>query len=88
MINQILDTESVGIYSLGYRLGLIMNILLITPFSLVWTNLRMQINKSYNFKIITYRLFRIILFLSFLIITFLYFREFLDFLLIKIILIV
>ena len=70
MINQILDTESVGIYSLGYRLGLIMNTIINNSFSLVWTNLRMQINKSHNFKIITYRLFRIILFLSFLIITF------------------
>ena len=42
IIKDLLNLTDVGIYSLGYRLGAIMNILVITPFTLIWAPLRMQ----------------------------------------------
>ena len=59
IIKDLLDLSQVGIYSLGYRLGSIMNILLIMPFSLVWAPMRVEYAKnedhsSFSTKIISY----------------------------------
>ncbi|MFD3275478.1 lipopolysaccharide biosynthesis protein [Aquirufa echingensis] len=42
IIKDLLNLNDVGIYSLGYRLGSIMNVLLIMPLNLVWGPMRMQ----------------------------------------------
>ena len=65
MIDKLLDLKNVGIYSLGYRLGLIINIIIITPFSLVWSNIRMQINKLKSYNAVTSLIFRVINLVSF-----------------------
>tara|TARA_B100000963_G_C22583773_1_gene652073 strand:+ start:99 stop:1565 length:1467 start_codon:yes stop_codon:yes gene_type:complete len=59
MINQILSADEVGIYSLGYKLGLIINIILVIPFSQAWAPVKMEyLNdiRQYEFttKIISY----------------------------------
>jgi O-antigen/teichoic acid export membrane protein len=51
--------SEVGVYSLGYRLGSMINVLLIMPFGLIWAPIRMQNfkNKNYDFfvtKVISY----------------------------------
>ena len=48
IIKDLLDLSQVGIYSLGYRLGGFMNILVIMPFSLIWAPMRMQYAKNQN----------------------------------------
>lgn len=53
IIKDLLNLRDVGIYSLGYRLGSIMNILLVIPFSLVWGPLRMQHVKSSDVDVFT-----------------------------------
>ncbi|HTJ10955.1 MAG TPA: polysaccharide biosynthesis C-terminal domain-containing protein [Dinghuibacter sp.] len=59
IIKGLLPMSDVGIYSLGYRLGAVMNILLIVPFSLIWAPLRMQYagnlnNNRFVAKVISY----------------------------------
>ena len=59
LINQILNTNDVGVYSLGYKLGFIINILLVLPFSQAWAPLKMEFlydKRQYEFttKIISY----------------------------------
>lgn len=59
IINELLNLNDVGIYSLGYKLGAIINILIVVPFSLVWGPMRMQYVKSealpfYTVKVISY----------------------------------
>jgi O-antigen/teichoic acid export membrane protein len=53
IIKDLLNLNDVGVYSLGYRLGSIINILLIMPFTLVWAPLRMQNAKSKDAEIFT-----------------------------------
>ncbi len=48
IIKDVLDLSEVGIYSLGYRLGSVIQILVIVPFSLVWAPTRMQYWKDNN----------------------------------------
>jgi O-antigen/teichoic acid export membrane protein len=48
IIKDLLDLSQVGIYSLGYRLGAIINIIVIVPFSLIWSPMRMQYSKNSN----------------------------------------
>jgi O-antigen/teichoic acid export membrane protein len=59
IIKDLLNLTDVGIYSLGYRLGSVMNILLIMPFTLVWGPLRMQHAKNsdadvFSGKVVSY----------------------------------
>lgn len=53
IINELLDLNDVGIYSLGYRLGAIINILLVTPFAFVWAPMRMQYARSESLSLFT-----------------------------------
>jgi len=59
IIKDLLNLSQVGIYSLGYRLGAILNILVIMPFSLIWAPTRMQYANNpdaatFTTKIISY----------------------------------
>ena len=59
IINELLNLNDVGIYSLGYRLGAIINIFIVVPFSLIWAPMRMQYAKSealpsYTVKVVSY----------------------------------
>jgi O-antigen/teichoic acid export membrane protein len=59
IIKDLLNLTDVGIYSLGYRLGSVMNILVIMPFTLVWGPLRMQHAKNsdadvFSGKVVSY----------------------------------
>lgn len=59
IIKEMLPMSEVGIYSLGYRLGSIVNVLLIIPFGLIWAPTRMEYfkNKDYDFfvsKVVSY----------------------------------
>lgn len=59
IIKDLLTLNEVGVYSLGYRLGSIMNILVIMPFSLIWAPLRMQNAKKkdsniFSGKVVSY----------------------------------
>jgi len=53
IINKLLDLNDVGIYSLGYKLAGLINILIILPFSLVWAPMRMQYAKSEKLSFFT-----------------------------------
>jgi len=51
IIKDLLPMADVGIYSLGYRIGSMINVILIVPFSLVWAPLRMQYAKNENNRV-------------------------------------
>lgn len=51
IIRDLLPMADVGIYSLGYRIGSMINVILILPFSLVWAPVRMQYVKKENNRI-------------------------------------
>lgn len=46
VIKEMLSVADVGIYSLGYRIGSVFNILIYLPFALVWAPLRMEYRKN------------------------------------------
>jgi O-antigen/teichoic acid export membrane protein len=48
IIKDLLNLSQVGVYSLGYRLGAIINIIVIMPFSLIWAPIRMQYSNNIN----------------------------------------
>jgi O-antigen/teichoic acid export membrane protein len=48
IIKDLLSLNEVGIYSLGYRIGAVINIILILPFSLIWAPIRMEYSKNSN----------------------------------------
>lgn len=59
IIKDLLTLNDVGIYSLGYKLGSVMNILVIMPFTLVWGPLRMENAKNkdadiFSGKVVSY----------------------------------
>jgi len=59
IIKDILNLSDVGIYSLGYRISAVINVLYIAPFALIWAPMRMQHSKSQDFnklmtKVISY----------------------------------
>lgn len=47
-INKYCSLGDVGIYSLGYQIGMVVNILLILPFSQIWAPMRMQYRNDVN----------------------------------------
>jgi len=51
IIKDLLDLTDVGIYSLGYRIGSLINVLLIMPFCLVWAPWRIQHAKDSDMDI-------------------------------------
>ena len=58
-INKYCSLSEVGIYSLGYQIGMSINILLIFPFCQIWAPMRMQYRNDHNAdefykKILTY----------------------------------
>lgn len=58
-IKEYASISDVGIYSLGYRIGMLIHILMIMPFSMIWATLRMQNaknedNRRFVSKIISY----------------------------------
>jgi O-antigen/teichoic acid export membrane protein len=73
IIKDILSLSDVGIYSLGYRIAAVINVLYIAPFALIWAPMRMQNSKNGDFnelmtKVISYYSiigFFIVLFLVF-----------------------
>jgi O-antigen/teichoic acid export membrane protein len=48
IIKDLLNLSDVGIYSLGYRLGSVLNIMFVLPFSLIWGPVRMEYLKNKN----------------------------------------
>lgn len=48
IIKDLLSLAEVGVYSLGYRIASVMNVLLITPFVLIWAPIRMEYAKHSN----------------------------------------
>ena len=50
IMKDLLPMSDVGIYSLGCRIGVIINVILILPFSLIWAPIRMQYANSNNQK--------------------------------------
>lgn len=53
ILKDLLNLGEVGVYSLGYRLGSIMNIFVIMPFSLVWAPFRMKYSKNQDTNVFT-----------------------------------
>jgi O-antigen/teichoic acid export membrane protein len=58
-INKYCSLSEVGIYTLGYQIGSVINILLIFPFSQIWAPMRMQYRNDHNAdelykKVLTY----------------------------------
>lgn len=59
-INKYCSLADVGIYSLGYKIGMLVNILLVVPFSQIWTPMRMEyrhhrnVNEFYGLAITYY----------------------------------
>lgn len=48
IINNLLDLSNVGIYSLGVKIGNVLNVLIILPFSLIWAPMRMEYSSNDN----------------------------------------
>ncbi|WEK19655.1 MAG: oligosaccharide flippase family protein [Candidatus Pedobacter colombiensis] len=48
IIKSLLSTASVGIYSLGYKIGSLINVVLIMPFGLIWAPMRMKNANNLN----------------------------------------
>jgi len=48
IIKDLLGLSEVGIYSLGYRLGSVINIIFVIPFGLIWAPIRMEYLKHEN----------------------------------------
>jgi O-antigen/teichoic acid export membrane protein len=42
LLNQMTDTATVGVYSLGYRIAFIINLALVQPFTQIWAPMRME----------------------------------------------
>jgi O-antigen/teichoic acid export membrane protein len=42
LLNRMTDTATVGVYSLGYRIAFIINLMLVQPFGQIWTPMRME----------------------------------------------
>lgn len=53
LINHYGSLDDVGIYSLGFRIGSVMNVLLIVPFSLIWAPMRMEYHNDKNSREMT-----------------------------------
>ena len=45
-IKEYSSLSDVGIYSMGYKIGMIIHIIMIIPFSMIWTTMRMQYAKD------------------------------------------
>ena len=45
-IKEYASISDVGVYSLGYRIGMLIQVLMIIPFGMIWATLRMQNSKS------------------------------------------
>ncbi len=59
IIKELLPMSDVGIYSLAYRLGSMINVILVMPFSLIWAPIRLQylkkdVNDVFVTKVISY----------------------------------
>ncbi|MDC1416923.1 oligosaccharide flippase family protein [Flavobacteriaceae bacterium] len=59
ILNSLVGLSDVGIYSLGARIAVVINIIFIIPFSLIWAPMRMQYanssdNKEFTYKISSY----------------------------------
>lgn len=58
ILNQMLTTADVGIYSMGFRIAMLYNILIMVPFSMIWHPMMMEYRNDKNlpelFKKITY----------------------------------
>ena len=58
ILNQMLTTADVGIYSMGFRIAMLYNILIAVPFSMIWHPMMMEYRNDKNlpelFKKITY----------------------------------
>lgn len=59
IMNELLTLSDVGIYSLGYKIGSLINIILIVPFCYVWAPFRMEYlnnidNKEFTSKVFSY----------------------------------
>jgi O-antigen/teichoic acid export membrane protein len=57
IIKELLPMADVGIYSLGSRIAIVINVLLIVPFSLIWAPLRMQYASNENNHEFTVKVF-------------------------------
>lgn len=58
-IKEYSSLSDVGIYSMGYKIGMIIHVIMIIPFSMIWTTVRMQYakdkdNSAFVTKIISY----------------------------------
>ncbi|MFZ4801202.1 MAG: oligosaccharide flippase family protein [Chlorobium sp.] len=58
-INKYCSLADLGVYSLGYQIGMVINILLVFPFGQIWSPMRMQYRNDHNAdefykKVLTY----------------------------------
>lgn len=63
LLSKFTTLEDVGIYSVGFLLGSVINILLITPFSQIWAPMRMEYRNDKNAR----NLYKLVLFYYFII---------------------
>ena len=70
IMNELLTLSDVGIYSLGYKIGSLINIILILPFSYVWAPLRMEYVNNSNNKEFTSKVFSYFSLIGFILILF------------------
>ncbi|NUP71838.1 MAG: oligosaccharide flippase family protein [Gemmatimonadaceae bacterium] len=57
LLNKLTDTSAVGVYSLGYRIAFVINVLLVQPFGQIWTPMRMEYRHDAHAR----RLFAVVL---------------------------
>jgi len=63
-LKHFVDLSEVGIYSLGYKIGMVASVLMVTPFQLAWPTISYSLAKKDNAKEIYARVLTYFLFIS------------------------
>jgi len=63
-LKHFVDLSEVGIYSLGYKIGMVVSVLMVTPFQLAWPTISYSLAKKDNAKEIYARVLTYFLFIS------------------------
>jgi len=69
ILKELLPMSDVGIYSLGSRIAIVINVLLILPFSLVWAPMRMEYASNNNNQEFTIKIFSYFAIIGFILIS-------------------
>ena len=69
ILKELVPMSDVGIYSLGYRIALVINVLVIVPFNLIWAPMRMEYASNNNNQEFTVKVFSYLSIIGFILIS-------------------